>query len=222
MPKRERFVQRYLDPASRLGEILFGLIMVLTITLSAGLTVEDGKEGVRQLLIAAIGCNLAWGIIDAVMYLMNCLTVRHGKVRLVQFTTDSADSEAVLEMVRSEIEPDLQAMLLDEDAAAFRQDVLKHIVRARTTKPGLTSEDFYGAIACFWLVFISCLPAALPFLIFSSPHLALRVSNALLLILLFLVGQKWAQYAGTNRFATGAVMVAIGLILVIIAIALGG
>ena len=71
-----KFVHRYLDPASRLGEILFGLIMVLTITLTAGLTVEDGRDGVRQLLFAAIGCNIAWGLIDAVMYLMNCATVR--------------------------------------------------------------------------------------------------------------------------------------------------
>ena len=27
-----RFIRRHLDPASRLGEILFGLIMVLTVT----------------------------------------------------------------------------------------------------------------------------------------------------------------------------------------------
>ncbi|PYI79047.1 MAG: hypothetical protein DMF04_01220 [Verrucomicrobia bacterium] len=33
-----RFVPRYLDPASRLGEVLFGLIMVLIMTLTAGLT----------------------------------------------------------------------------------------------------------------------------------------------------------------------------------------
>jgi hypothetical protein len=56
-----RFVPRYLDPASRLGEVLFGLVMVLTITLTAGLTVAEGKEGVRQLLLVAIGCNVAWG-----------------------------------------------------------------------------------------------------------------------------------------------------------------
>jgi hypothetical protein len=61
-----RFVRRYLDPASQLSEILFGLIMVLTVTLTAGLSVTEGKAGVRQLLIAVIGCNLAWGIIDAV------------------------------------------------------------------------------------------------------------------------------------------------------------
>jgi hypothetical protein len=33
--KMKRFVPKYLDPASRLGEILFGLIMVLTVTLTA-------------------------------------------------------------------------------------------------------------------------------------------------------------------------------------------
>jgi hypothetical protein len=61
--KMKRFVLRYLDPASRLGEILFGLIMVLTVTLTAGLTVAEGRAGVRQLLLAAIGCNFAWGLL---------------------------------------------------------------------------------------------------------------------------------------------------------------
>jgi len=56
-----RFVSRYLDPASRLGEILFGLIMVLTVTLTAALTVAEDKAGVRRLLLAAIGSNVAWG-----------------------------------------------------------------------------------------------------------------------------------------------------------------
>jgi hypothetical protein len=63
-----RFVRQHLDPASRLGEILFGLIMVLAVTLTTGLRGAEGKAGVRQLLLAAIGSNVAWGIIDAVMY----------------------------------------------------------------------------------------------------------------------------------------------------------
>jgi hypothetical protein len=66
-----RFTQRHLDPASRAGEILFGLIMVLAATLTAGLKVSEGKAGVRQLLLTAIGVNVAWGIIDAVMYIIN-------------------------------------------------------------------------------------------------------------------------------------------------------
>jgi hypothetical protein len=67
-------IHRYLDPATALAEILFGLIMTLTFTLSAGLLIEDeGRAGARELLIAVIGCNIAWGIIDGVLYLMAAL-----------------------------------------------------------------------------------------------------------------------------------------------------
>jgi VIT1/CCC1 family predicted Fe2+/Mn2+ transporter len=127
-----------------------------------------------------------------------------------------------LALIQDEIEPELQELLTPADAEALSRSVLKHIAQAQVAKNTLTKDDLYGALACFWLVFVSCLPAAIPFLIFSQPHLALRVSNFLLIALLFLVGQKWAQYAGTNRLVTGSAMVAIGLVLVGVAILLGG
>jgi hypothetical protein len=216
------FVARYLDPASRLGEILFGLIMVLTVTLTAGLTVSEGRAGIRQLLFAAIGCNFAWGIIDAVMYIMNCVTVRSGKMRLIEAVQSAPDPNAALVVIQDEIEPELQELLSPEDAEALSRSVLKHIGQAQVVKKTLTKEDFYGAVACFWLVFVSCLPAAIPFFIFSQPRFALRVSNFLLIALLFFAGQKWAQYAGANRLVAGSAMVAIGLVLVGTAILLGG
>ena len=130
----KRFVRRYLDPASRLGEILFGLIMVLTVTLTAGLTVDEGRAGVRQLLFAAIGCNIAWGIIDAVMYIMNCITVRSGKVRLVKAVRRSPDGKAALALIQDEIEPELQELLAPETAEALSRSVLKHIAQAQVAE----------------------------------------------------------------------------------------
>ena len=220
----KRFVPKYLDPASRLGEILFGLIMVLTVTLSAGLTADDGRAGVRQLLAAAIGCNLAWGIIDAVMYVMNCITERSGKVRLIEAVQRALDARTALDIIQNEVEPELQSLLGPEEREAFSRSILNHMAKARITNASarVAQDDLYGALACFWLVFVSCLPAAIPFLIFSQPHFALRVSNFLLIVLLFLVRQKWAQYAGTNRLFTGSAMVTIGLVLVGVAILLGG
>ena len=218
----KRFVPRYLDPASRLGEILFGLIMTLTVTLSAGLAMDEGRAGARQLLAAAIGCNLAWGIIDAVMYVMNCITVRSGKRRLIEAVQRAADENAALAIIENEVEPELQSMVEPDQADAFRRSILRHIPQVPLVTSAIAKEDLYGALACFWLVFVSCLPASLPFFFISNPHLALRISNFLLIALLFLVGQKWAQYAGTNRLAAGAAMVAIGLMLVGIAIPLGG
>jgi hypothetical protein len=31
---------------------------------------ESGREEIRTMLVGAIGCNTAWGIVDAVMYLI--------------------------------------------------------------------------------------------------------------------------------------------------------
>jgi hypothetical protein len=220
--QRENFVREYLDPASRLGEILFGLIMVLTATLTAGLTAADGKAGVRQLLTAAIGCNIAWGIIDGIMYIMNCLVERGRRARLVELVQDSPDQGAALNIVRREVESEFLHLSGALDRDALCQTVLKHIVEAKPVPPRITKADFYGAIACFLLVFLSCLPAAVPFLIFSSPTRALRVSNLLLIGMLFVIGQKWAQYANASRLVAGLAMVIIGLALVGVAILLGG
>jgi len=218
----KRFVPRYLDPASRLGEILFGLIMVLTVSLTAGFAVDEGRAGVRELLLAVIGCNVAWGLIDAAMYVMNAITVRSGKVRLVAAVQRATDSATALALIRDEIEPELQELLDPAENEAFISSVLRHISRAQITTRTLTRDDLYGALACFVLVFFSCLPAALPFLFFSEPHFALRVSNFLLVGLLFVVGQKWAQYLGINRLASGSIMVLVGLALVGVAVLLGG
>jgi hypothetical protein len=218
-----RFTQRHLDPASRLGEILFGFIMVLTVTLTAAFSVSEGKRGVWQLLLAAVGANIAWGIIDAIMYLMNCMVVRRGKIRLVEAVQRAPDEERALRLIKDRVEPELQELLGPEKAIAFNRSVLQHIVGARITRKRiLTNEDLYGALASFWLVFVSCLPAAIPFLIFHQPQVALRVSNFLLIGGLFYVGQKWGAYAGKNRVIVGLVMVAVGLMLVGVAILLGG
>src|SRR6187401_3008488 len=80
---RSSLMHRYLDPASSLGEVLFGLIMTLTFTLGAGLIIEDeGRAGARELLIAVIGCNVAWGIIDGALFLVGQLFDRGRLQRL--------------------------------------------------------------------------------------------------------------------------------------------
>jgi hypothetical protein len=217
-----QFVRRHLDPASQLSEVLFGLIMVLSVTLTAGLTAAEGRSGVRQLLLAAVGCNLAWGIIDAVMYVMNNITVRSLEMRLVHTIQDAPDKHAALNLIRNEIETRLHSLLDPEESHALSRSIYNRIAEMKVEKVRVIREDLYGAIASFWLVFVSCLSAAVPFLIFSEPMVALRVSNALLVVLLYLVGRRWARYAGTNRLLTGLSMVAIGLLLVGVSILLGG
>ena len=64
-----------LNPVDRIAEVLFGLIMVLSFTGAISAS-TDAREEVGELLWAALGCNVAWGLVDAIMYLMNVAVER--------------------------------------------------------------------------------------------------------------------------------------------------
>jgi VIT1/CCC1 family predicted Fe2+/Mn2+ transporter len=219
---RSRFVRQYLDPASRLSEVLFGLIMALTVTLTAGLTVAEGKDGLRQLLIAAVGCNVAWGIIDGIMYVMNRVFERSRKARTIEEVRRAADERAAVALVRSQIDDLLESLTEPKERELLSRSIVTRLSRLEPVRTHVTKHDLYGAIAVFWLVFALCIPAAVPFLIMSRPHVALRVSNLLLIGMLFGIGWQWAKAVGFNRLAAGSSMVLVGLVLVGVAIALGG
>ena len=222
-PVRQSFVQKYLTPGESLGEILFGLIMVLTFTLTAGIELrEEGRAGARHLLIATIGCNLAWGIIDGVMYLMNCLFDRSRRTRIMLAVQHAQDREAALTCIQRELHPALAGVTSEDDRARLYEGILALISRATPEKSRVEKDDLYGALASFLMVFLSTIPAAVPFMFISQPFVALRVSNFLLLALLFFVGYKWAHYTQISRLGMGFGLMFIGLALVGIAVALGG
>jgi len=66
---------RLLDPLDRVSEILFGLIMAVTIVGSLSIATAGHTE-VRAVLIGALGCNIAWGLVDAVMYVLRGMAER--------------------------------------------------------------------------------------------------------------------------------------------------
>lgn len=216
------FIRRHLDVPSRLEEILFGLIMVMTVTLTAGITVGEGPDGVRQLLVAAIGCNVAWGIVDGLMYVMSTYTARSRDLMLAGKIRAAASPAEGLAIAREAIDIRLEGLGRRETRDRLAEDVAASARELPAGRARLTWDDVAGGVACFWLVFVTCLPAAIPFLLFSNPHVALRVSNALLIAMLFVGGQVWATYVGAPRFVAGALAVGFGLFLVVVAILLGG
>jgi VIT1/CCC1 family predicted Fe2+/Mn2+ transporter len=230
-PRRLRFVERHLDPGDRLAEFLCGLIMVLTFTLGAGLTIEDGPDAALSLVLAAIGCNIAWGIIDGVLYVLTEMSDRNLRVRFARAVHAAPDDAAAQAVIRTEVEERVgafaspaardalgQAMLVQLRSEAGAQAA---VAEARASR--VTADDLLGAVAIFWLELLACVPAIIPFFVLPHDHLlALRISNGLLIVMLFIVGYKWAGYAGLNRWLVGLVMSGIGLALVVVALLLGG
>jgi len=217
-----RFAEKYLDPGDRLGEILFGLIMVLTLTLTAGLTIGNEPDAARQLLVAAVGCNVAWGIIDGGMYIMDVLLERGRRSRLLSAIQHAPDETTAFQVIGRALDETLVGLTTRNERLRLYRDLRElatHVVPARVR---VSKDDVMGAVASGWLVVMTTIPAALPFVVFDDARMALRVSNGLLLAGLFLVGYHWGRYGGVNRWGSGFVFLLVGVALVGVAIALGG
>jgi VIT family len=215
---RPRF-EPVLDPPARVAEVLFGVIMALTFTTTID-AATGGAEDVGILLWAALGCNLAWGLVDAVMYLMDVLTDR-GRDRVTARNVREAGTPAEAHRILREVMPPVVASILAvEDLERVRLRLAR--LDRLPDHPRLTGEDWRGAVAVFLLVFLSTLPIVVPFLVFDDVRVGLRASNAVAIVMLFGCGYAIAKYGGYRPWRTGAGMVLIGVVLVAITIALGG
>lgn len=212
-------IKNALDPIDRISEVLFGLIMVLTFTGSISVA-SDGRAEIKELLCAALGCNLAWGIVDAVMYLMSSILSRgHGlsvlkKIKLTQ------DKETSRELIKDELPPLISSILESDEIDNLNKRLVK--IDTLPLKKEKTFSDLRAAVLIFLLVFFCTFPVALPFIFLTNTAIALRMSNGIALFILFFGGISVGKYAGFHPLWTGTVLMILGIILVAITMALGG
>jgi len=215
----ERSPKRVLEPIDRVSEVLFGLIMVLTFTGSLSVA-EAGRSEVRTMLIGALGCNLAWGIIDGVLYLMGCLAEKGRGLlafRAVRKTTDPRQAQRLIaDALPPVITSILQPAELDTMSRRLK-DLPEPPEQAR-----LHSDDWLGAVGVFLLVFLCTFPVVIPFIFMHNAGPALRVSNAIAIVMLFLTGYAFGRMTGRHPWLVGISIVVLGLILVGLTIAFGG
>jgi VIT1/CCC1 family predicted Fe2+/Mn2+ transporter len=211
--------ERTLDPISRVSEILFGLIMALTFTCTLSVA-EAGREEIRTLLAAAISCNIAWGLVDAVMFLINAVAGRGRDLITIRHVRDAASAERARGIIKDAVPPLLGSLLSNDDLERLRHGILN--ARDIPAGPRLTKDDWAGALAVFLLVVLSTFPVVIPFILFRDAAFALRTSNIIAIALLFAGGHVLARYAGFRPWRTALSMVGVGVALVVITIALGG
>src|SRR6476661_9022112 len=112
--------KRLLEPHERISEVLFGLIMVLTFTGSLSVA-EAGREDIRAMLIGALGCNIAWGVIDGVLYLMGALAEKGRNVAAYRALRSAATPQEAERVIADALPPLFASVLEREDLARMRQ-----------------------------------------------------------------------------------------------------
>ncbi|WP_426610686.1 VIT1/CCC1 transporter family protein [Bradyrhizobium sp. McL0616] len=208
-----------LDPMERISETLFGLIMALTFICSLGIA-AGSNINLQTMLIGVLGCNLAWGIVDGGLYLLGRINSRGGEIRMLQAMRQAPDSETVRSVIAGALPEELAVFLPAQQLEAMRQKL--QLLPEPSHGPRLTKRDWTGALGLCLLSFLSTFPVVIPFLFLSDARVALRVSYAVAIVMLFCCGYVFGIQSGLRPWAAGFVMVAVGGMLVGIAVALGG
>jgi hypothetical protein len=180
----------------RISEILFGVIMALTFTLTVGIATADDLK-VRTMLIAALGCNLAWGIIDAGVYLLTRLHDQGRRIRAVRSLREAPDLAAAQRAVVDALPPLLASVVAPGELELMRQRVRQ--LPEPPERPGLTRPDWLGALAVCLLSFLSTFPIVIPFILIGDARLALRGSNGVAIAMLFVCGYALGIAPGCGR-----------------------
>ena len=208
-----------LSTVERVSEMCFGLFMALTFVGAVSVATAGEPDPGRAVMAAALGCNLAWGLVDAVMYLVRTLTERGKRISVALAVRAAADPAAGVRILADSLPPHARGLLSDAELAVVRGRVLAAELPER---PRLRKDDFVGAVGIFLIVVASTFPIALPLMVMDDLPLALLVSRLLTLVMLFGGGMALGRFAGFSGWMAGAAMTVLGVCLTVAIIALGG
>jgi len=212
-----------LKPNESLTQLVSGLIVVLTFTLAASVSTGGGQDGARAALLGAIAANASWGIINAVLYVMDSAFDRNRQIRIGRAIASTSDAARALSAIRKELDPYLVSVTRVDDREQLYRNVRSALTHGHLPKrTAFLRDDIMGAIAVFFLTLTATVPAILPLLIIDHPWLALRVSNLLVIGSLFFVGYHWAKFVDANPWLAGFGLTGLGVALVVVAIIIGG
>ena len=207
-----------LNPVDRISEMIFGLLMALSFI--GAISVASEEAEIREMFVAALGCNLAWGLVDAVMYLVRTVADRGRGLSLahaVRRAKDPATGHHLLDQALSKTAANL---LEEREVEAIRQRILA--MPDLPARPKLNAQDLLAALAVFLMVVAATFPVVLPFALLNDVVMAKNISRGVALVTLFIAGLGLGHYAGYGSWRAGLLMAGLGCVLVVAINLLGG
>jgi len=214
-----RSAKLVLEPIERVSEILSGVIMFLSVTGSLSVATA-GRDSLHTMLIGGLGCNLAWGIIDAVLYLMACRADELKWLRTFRAVREARDAPGAQRLIAAALPPAVASILGPSQLEAMHQRLMQ--LPAPPAHPPLRPDDWRGAFGVCLLMLASTFPLVMPFLFMQDAELAARASNVIAMAMLFSTGYAYGRLTQGRPWLAGTSMVLLGGVLVAITLALGG
>jgi hypothetical protein len=218
-PMEEHVMEPVLSPVDRISEMLFGLFMALTFV--GAISVADARgDQIQSMFKAALGCNLAWGLVDAIMYLVRTVTERGRALTLVRNVREATDAAAGCRLIENSLTRSVAVLVSPTEIEAIRERMVA--LPSVPERPRLHWHDLRAALAIFLIVVAATFPVVLPFLLFQDLAVAKHATRIIALVMLFMGGLVLGRFAGYGSWKVGLMMTGIGVMLIVTVIALGG
>lgn len=221
---------RFVAPIDALTAAIYSILIVLTFTLA--FTVIKRWPGYDQpipegfgveLFFAVLGAAVAWALIDGLMLALLSVLARGEKHRFLQALQAADSDEEAVEVIADEFDFVLEPIASEKKRHLLYGDVLDHLRDSQPRPVGFQREDFVEALSVALVAIVAAAPSLLLLWLWrNDPLVALRISNIVSFIILFILGYRWGRYTGANPWKIGALLVFAGVLLTAIAIPLGG
>lgn len=226
----DRFLDRILDPIDRLTASIYSILIVLTFTLAFTVILRNPSHDPSisddfgsELFFAVLGATVAWGLIDGIMFALLSILERGEKHRFLQDLQAADTDEAALSIIGDEFDYLLEPITGEQQRQVLYADVFEHLRNSEPRPVGFQRDDLIEALGSTLVAIVAAVPSLLPlWLLRDYPPLALRISNVISFVILFILGYRWGNYTGSNPWKTGVLLFIAGVILMAIAIPLGG
>ena len=169
---KEGFLARLLDPLDRLVEAIYSVLIVLTFTLAtravqsnSGSVQLEGWDTVTQLFWAAIGCAVAWGLIDGAMYILTCVFERGQDRRLYLMLRNAASPQVGAAILADELDDRVGAIATPEERSQAAAALYDRLSAAPPPNVGFEKADFAGGLGTLLVAVGAALPVVLPLVI---------------------------------------------------------
>ncbi len=213
------FVGETLSLGDRISELLYGVLMVTSISGLVLLGEPGGENDLYYMIVILFITIVMWGLLDGISYALLSSANRAERETLVESLEVEKDQEKRKKAIEEDLDETLIARLDEESRSKIVGIVNGGLPRneAKMTKNKLTGYEKDIILAAFLLDFIPLIILVFPYLFFDSVKTAALTSHIIALVMFVILGYYYAKYAHLNKWKGAFVCGLLGLILVVFA-----
>ena len=210
----------YTGPGLVLQELLYGFIMALIFVSAAQFEIMHFSSN-TDLILAIIGMNTAWGIVDMVIFSLVDRFDQREYVRIIESKED-VDDEYIKKLIHYNLSGTLIDVLDEKDEIRIVKEILRSRLEPEEDLKKERRSLYIGNFLCFVYTISTVIPVSIPLLLIEDMGTACLWSSLVSAAFMFLIGYLMHEYTGVNKWLMGLIVASIGMGITFLALILGG